>query len=325
MLTIDCLFPGIVAVYSLGSAIKKDGSRGHKVVFGSAIGDIKPDINGEVPAVYQVPCGKCYNCRKQQAYAWSVRIQMEQLSHPQSECCFLTLTYDDAHLPPELNHKHVQKFMHTLRVIIDRHCGAKIRFFLSGEYGSKLGRPHFHLMLFGYDFFKDAQFSMRSQSGAFLYTHDFINRAWPYGLASFGEVTAASAMYVAQYTTKKLLTSDELLEGRTPPYIQMSRRPGIGHQYLIDHAEEIANDGGVYLNGKFIRINRYMLKTLLANGDLTLLDRARIHEMSEETAKLNVELWQHLHDGYYINFVRDSAMVEQVAKANEKKTKGDVF
>lgn len=326
MIPIDCLYPAIVAVYSLGSDVKKDGTPGHKVVFGSAIGEIKPDINGEVPAVYQVPCGKCYNCRKQQAFAWAVRIQMEQLCYKRDECCFLTLTYDDDHVPYELDHKHLQRFLHTLRTILNRQDGSKIRYFVAGEYGSKLGRPHFHMILFGYDFFKDGVFFERSKSGGFLYTHDFITRSWPHGIASFGEVTSASAMYVAQYTTKKLVDSSaDLIGERKQPYIQMSRRPGIGQKYIIEHAKDIVDDGGLYLNGNFVRINRYMMKLLLSSGDLTLLDRAKIHTMTEETVRMNIDLWESLYSGYYMDYVREQAQNELAYKHAQKLSKGEVF
>lgn len=44
----------------------------------------------------------------------------------------------------------------------------------------------------------------------------------------------------------------------------MSRRPGIGHDYIIQHKDEILADGGVYLHGEFFPISRYMMKVFIS-------------------------------------------------------------
>lgn len=216
-LKIDCLNPFFIGVYSLGSATKKDGSAGKKVIFESALYGVKPDANGEVPSVYELPCGKCYNCRKRQAFAWSIRIGMERKLYPDDECCHLCLTYDEDHVPEELVHSDFQGFIHHLRVILQREQGKKIRYFMCGEYGGRFGRPHFHVLLFGYDFFKDGVFAGKSESGFDTYSHEYIDRAWNKGRAVFEDLTDRSAMYVAQYTQKKLIQVSELLEDKKPP------------------------------------------------------------------------------------------------------------
>ena len=42
----------------------------------------------------------------------------------------------------------MQRFMKRLRMKI----GVPVRYLLCGEYGEKRGRPHFHILLFGYAF-----------------------------------------------------------------------------------------------------------------------------------------------------------------------------
>ena len=56
--------------------------------------------NGLMPgeeSYIQVPCGKCYVCRRMRSKTWSVRLLHESSEH--SANVFLTLTYDDEHLP----------------------------------------------------------------------------------------------------------------------------------------------------------------------------------------------------------------------------------
>ena len=67
---------------------------------------------------------------------------------------FVTLTYDDDHLPEynSLNYKHFQDFMKRLR---KSHNG--VRFYMCGEYGEDFSRPHYHALLFNC-FFPDRSF-----------------------------------------------------------------------------------------------------------------------------------------------------------------------
>ena len=55
------------------------------------------DYSARSSGVVAVPCGQCKNCRINQARIWTNRILMEQCCHDYS--CFVTLTYDDEHLP----------------------------------------------------------------------------------------------------------------------------------------------------------------------------------------------------------------------------------
>ena len=77
------------------------------------------------------------------------------------ENAFITLTYDDEHLPElgSLKFSDFQKFIRRFRKKLAREdmkahgvVYRRLRFYHCGEYGDKEGRPHFHAILFGYDF-----------------------------------------------------------------------------------------------------------------------------------------------------------------------------
>ena len=95
--------------------------------------------------VVEIPCGRCVACRLNRAREWSLRIMNELAYH--KDACFLTLTYDDEHLPEDksLSKRDFQLFMKRFR----KDFGLPVRFFACGEYGKKTFRPHYHVIFFG--------------------------------------------------------------------------------------------------------------------------------------------------------------------------------
>lgn len=164
-----------------------------------------------------LPCGTCLGCRQAQAKAWALRCRLELQQH--DAATFTTLTYEDKYLPPTLDRRHLQLFIKRLRKRVEH----KLRFFASGEYGENhTRRPHYHAILFGCD----------------TKHYDAVQSCWGMGHTRSYPVTPATINYVAGYTSKKIgfkLQAREAVDPDTgevytwqPPFIQMSRRPGIG-------------------------------------------------------------------------------------------------
>lgn len=185
-----------------------------------------------------LPCGQCYACRLNKSRDWATRCVLESKMHKQN--CFITLTYDDEHLPRDLSlHKEdFVKFIKRLR----KNTGAKIRFYMAGEYGSQFSRPHFHACLFGYRPDDLQLWSVRQ--GIKLYRSLTIEKAWQFrGFVTVGDVTFESAAYVARYVMKKITgdRAEEHYQGREPEYNNMSRMPGIGTPFFERYGEDIYN------------------------------------------------------------------------------------
>lgn len=201
-----------------------------------------------------VPCGQCLACRLNYGRDWAVRITAEAKLHEAN--IFLTLTYDDEHLPENnsLVKKHVSDFMKRLR----KHVG-QVRFFASGEYGDIFGRPHYHLIVFGLPInspvFIDRVWDNKAKG---YYCRC---KCWPFGHCYVGNVTVDSARYVARYTVKKVKGkgSKEYYEslGLVPEFALMSRRPGIGAAYADKYADELSHFGTVMQNGKPCPLPRF--------------------------------------------------------------------
>lgn len=208
-----------------------------------------------------VPCGQCIGCRLERSRQWAIRCLHEASLY--SSNIFITLTLDNDHLPSDgsLSVKVFQDFMKRLRQYAHRELKRDgVRFFHCGEYGETFGRPHYHACIFNFDFPDKYRFS--TSNGLPLYRSDILEKLWPFGHSLIGSVTFDSAAYVARYIMKKKFgksawihysdidwNSGEVLFERRPEYVTMSRRPGIGRNWISEYMDDTYKDDFIVLNG----------------------------------------------------------------------------
>lgn len=77
----------------------------------------------------------------------------------------------------------------------------KLRYFAVGEYGVKKSRPHWHIIIFGWNPSDREVFCNRGQYN--LYRSKQIEANWDLGISTVGDCNNAVAKYCAQYVTKK--------------------------------------------------------------------------------------------------------------------------
>lgn len=141
-----------------------------------------------------------------------------------------------------------------------------IRFLMCGEYGEKLGRPHYHYVIFGYDFPDKTRW--RKRNGFQMYRSSLLESLWPYGQAEIGEATFESIAYVARYVTKKItgeIADDHyrrtLPDGTNywlqPEFNAMSRRPGLGNRWLKKYYKSVYANDRVVINDQEAKPPRY--------------------------------------------------------------------
>lgn len=207
--------------------------------------------DGLIDRPLTVPCGQCIGCRLERSRQWAMRCVFE--SELYDDNCFLTLTYDNEHLPVDmsLNSKDIQLFMKRLRkhmisfirrkkIVKNKYpLGHKIRFFQCGEYGDKFARPHHHVCLFNCSF-DDLELWSVNQ-GCSLYTSETLQKLWPFGYSLIGDVTFESAAYVARYITKKITgkRKEEHYGSRKPEFVTMSRKPGIAADWFDKFFDDV--------------------------------------------------------------------------------------
>lgn len=219
-----------------------------------------------------LPCGQCVGCRLERSRQWAVRCMHEASLHDDNS--FITLTYDDEHLPADrsLHLEDFQLFMKRLRRSLH---GKRVRFYHCGEYGEDLGRPHYHALLFGHDFADKKFFSSRGGNNVFVSAT--LSRLWPFGYSVIGAVTFDSAAYVARYVMKKVTgeKADDHYNGRRPEYVTMSRRPGIGRGWYDKYRFDVYPLDRVVVNGKETRPPRFYDR-LLEKDDRSCLEQIKI-------------------------------------------------
>lgn len=181
-----------------------------------------------------LPCGRCMGCRLERSRQWAVRCVHESKCFEDN--CFVTLTYAPEFLPPDgsLDRKQVQDFLKRLRFKFKE---SKIRVFYCGEYGDKLSRPHYHICLFNFDF-KD-RVKWKKVNDFWYYTSDTLASLWPFGHSTVCDFSFETAAYVARYCTKKISGSaaKEHYGVRTPEFLGMSLKPGIGRSWYDKYAK----------------------------------------------------------------------------------------
>lgn len=220
--------------------------------------------DGYVDRPVTVACGQCVGCRLERSRQWAVRCVHEAQMHDDN--CFITLTYSDDRLPEgqSLVVADFQKFMKRLRKFV---APVRIRFFHCGEYGETFGRPHYHAIIFGYDF-PDKVFFKKNKNGDVIYTSDLLSSIWSNGLCSVGAVTFESAAYVARYVMKKVtgevaeyhyrfVDGDGVVTDRLPEYVTMSRRPGIASAWVQKFGSDVYAGDFAVLNGVKFRPPRF--------------------------------------------------------------------
>lgn len=182
--------------------------------------------------------------------------------------CFITLTYNDEHLPHR-GHLHYPDFVGFMKRL--RKHQTDIRFYMGGEYGELTWRPHYHAILFNWDW-KDKTYLKTTGSGEKIYTSEKLNKLWPFGYASTAAATFESAAYIARYCLQKR-TGEEAEEWYkrydylgeyqlTPEFNQASRDPGIGAHWLKFYKNDVYSDDYVIMNGVKTNVPKFYDKLL---------------------------------------------------------------
>lgn len=299
-----------------------------------------------------VACNQCITCRVDRGLVWAVRCVHEAAMHEDGYgSCWLTLTYREEHdateeqraegyfLPRDgsLTKRHPQLFFKRLRKSLP---GRTVRYFYCGEYGERcsshglakcpecgpIGRPHYHVCVFGHQFhdlvlFKDHQ-------GVYTWESETLQKLWPYGFSTVGELNFETAAYTAGYCLKKItgkaaedhyLRYDE--QGNPyqlmPEFANMStgrkRGQGIGGDWYQKYGYDIFPRDAVGVPGKGMveKVPRYYEK-MLEHENPELLEKVK--------AKRQEWMKQHADD-----FTTDRLLDRyKVAKAKQGRYKREL-
>ncbi len=242
----------------------------------------------EVP----VPCGRCMYCRIQRSQSWAIRISHEMQTSG-NRGVFLTLTYDDEHVPPNgsLVKSDFQKYIKRIRK-----AGLKFKYYGVGEYGETTHRPHYHAILIGVHY------------GCHL-THQILTDKWDLGFIKIGDVKSASIYYVTNYICNKWIGDASIDSDNTVLSHSGSSEPleeafqvvsqGLGKDFALNHLTVDKTERVMYYKGKKVPLLPYYAKKIedVQRGSVLKMIMSDIEYLeSEEVKKYGLhaigEQWQ---------------------------------
>lgn len=253
----------------------------------------------------EIPCNNCMGCKLEKSRQWAIRMMHESKCWPQNS--FLTLTYDDQHVPQDygLDLRHLQLFFKRLRRRLDYASDGetKLRFFACGEYGDLNGRPHYHAIVFNYDPPDKLKHSVSEDGSSINYSSESLCALWTHGFATTADVTHASCAYVARYVTKKIKTADTFGADRyyrlspvdgafhqvRPEFAVMSRRPGLGSSYAEHFKSDFYPSGYVVVGGVRQAVPKFYTQKLTEEEQQHLKVQARTRAMSKSRVEKTTE------------------------------------
>lgn len=246
----------------------------------------------------KIACGHCWQCRRESSLDTAVRAQHE--SHYWTHSFFLTLTYDNLHLPKNssLSRPHITAFVRELKRNMD------IMIFGCGEYGGKFGRPHYHLILF---------------SNHDIHSEEY-QKHWSFGHIDVGECTPASIAYVCKYSVKKVLGpaahSYYADRGIIPEFGIFPKRPAMGRKWLEDNLQHIISNNFVYYNNSKRRIPRYYKKILAALKPEAALSKSILAQQYMIESSI---------DTYHVRFARTFNYLKMADRNSYRSDNIDAF
>lgn len=247
-------------------------------------------------ATFQLPCSKCLECRLEYSRQWAIRCVHEAQMHEKN--VFITLTYEDEKLiSPKLVYSDFQKFMKKLRKVQNEPIGL----FVTGEYGEKNKRPHWHAIIFNWHP-TDGVYKYSNHRGDRVYSSETLSKLWGNGVADYGSVTLQSAGYCARYAAKKLVHGKDD-EHDYHPISKKSSKHAIGKKWIEKFHADVFSYGKLELpDGTSTTIPRYYEKWYEKHHPekywayVSNIKNVRAEEAQRRAAEENRRFFEVLHE-----------------------------
>lgn len=209
----------------------------------------------------EVPCRCCMACRLNYTKEWAIRCMNESTCHDKN--CFITLTYDNDHLPLDGNlvKSDLQKFFKRLRK-----SGVKCKYLACGEYGGQFGRPHYHSVIFGW--YPEDSYLWRNKKVNPTFRSPTLEKLWPFGMSEIGSLTFNSARYVASYIVKQHRGKEKKYYDENnvvPEFVVMSN--GLGRDFCDKYGNQLKALGYLPFQGHKVKLPRYYEDRLFISNE----------------------------------------------------------
>lgn len=237
--------------------VTSDGTTHYKI-FGRDVFRIRETSHGfrpvsgldvrssDITNYVDIPCRKCIGCRLDYSRQWADRLMIELQRH--ESAWFVTLTYDDNHLPHAINSstgefepygtlskRDCQLFLKRLRKAhAELYPDLHLMYYLAGEYGDTTARPHYHAIIYDLQL-NDLEIWTKRQ-GFTYFTSKWLKDRWQNGNVIVARVTWETCAYTARYIVKKQLGKSAkewyIENGLQPEFSLVSTKPAISKSYF---------------------------------------------------------------------------------------------
>lgn len=230
----------------------------------------------------EISCGHCLNCliKKQSQIEFLSKKELLETYKKGLSASFVTLTYDDNHLPINekgfltLKRKDVQNFIKNMRRQMEYHnCIIPFKYIYCGEYGdgthstTKTGvstcRPHYHLVFFG----------LGPET-----IKKYTRKLWKNGLCDIGCLSAGGIRYLCKYMTKSTPDKNvkklrEIANVQNPFFYHSI---GLGKDWILKNMDKIVEDEFTFnLNGKRYLFPKYVIQFVAVHKNINYLPYVR--------------------------------------------------
>lgn len=267
-----------------------------------------------------------------------------------SSAWFLTLTYDEEHVPYRMTwdngtgevltenyslcYEDMQKFWKRLRRYLEYHNRQnKLMYFQAGEYGSQTHRPHYHAIVYDLDIRQEELKIYKKKGGYTYYNCEWLEKLWGLGYVVIAPAEWKNMAYTARYTTKKIYGKDgkEFYEsmGILPERCNMSLKPAIGAAYYYDHKDEIYDQDKITLkNGRSCKPPRYFDKLFdlehssaapLTAKETEEIENTIVKAESEELKRIKRERRRIANDALFTQLKQTSLTMQEYYNLKDKK------
>jgi len=163
----------------------------------------------------EVGCRECWQCRKRRVNDYVGRCIAESKFAKKTYAVTLTYGGGEGVNAVTLIYKDVQDFLKRLRK------NYKVRYIVTGEYGSAKGRSHWHIILFFQDNWPEVTSNKRVDW-----------KYWKHGFAYFQEPDWKGFEYCLKYVLK------DQTSRQSDSHLAMSKKPPLGHEFFQQLAKQ---------------------------------------------------------------------------------------
>lgn len=269
-------------------------------------------------------CRHCLPCmiKRQQQIEFLCKKELNTVYRSGRSAAFVTLTYDDAHLPINdngfvtLRRKDVQDFMKNMRRQMEYHKKKiPFKYIYCGEYGdgshstTKTGvsthRPHYHLVFLG---LSTAQI------------RKYTRKCWKHGICDIGELSAGGIRYLCKYMTKSCPDKDvkafrQLCNVENPFFYHSV---GIGKHWIHENLNKIVEDGFTFnIAGKKQLFPKYIMEYVSMKTGTSYIPYVRKFMQEEQLPKAHGQGITYSQYDFERSYVQHKMLVQNLRSQNK--------